>query len=73
MRERWKHLLEHAAPLALGFPGKPWLPALQLECAAISGSPPGRGGPGDHVNLSIQLLAFGKKESSQAQPGGSPA
>lgn len=68
-RACWKHLLEHAAPLALGFPGKPWLPALQLECAAISGSPPGRGGPGDRVNLSVQLLPFGKKGKSQAQPG----
>lgn len=67
-RAHWKHLLEHAAPLALGFPGKPWLPALQLECAAISGSPPGRGGPGDRVNLSVQLLSFGKKGKSQAQP-----
>lgn len=65
-RARWKHLLEHAAPLALGFPGKPWLPALQLECAAISGSPPGRGGPSDCVNLSIQLLSFGEKGKSQA-------
>lgn len=72
-RARWKHLLEHAAPLALGFPGKPWLPALQLECAAISGSPLGRGGLGDRVNLSIQLLSFGKKGKRQAQPGGSPA
>ena len=71
-RARWKRLLEHAAPWALGFPGKSWLPALWLECAAISGSPPGRGGPGDHVGPGVQLPSIGKK--GRAKPSlGSPA
>lgn len=71
-RARWKRLPEHAAPWALGFPGKSWLPALWLDCAAISGSPPGRGGPGDHVGPGVQLPSIGKK--GRAKPSlGSPA
>lgn len=71
-RARWKHLLEHAAPLALGFPGKSWLPALWLKRAAISGSPLGRGGPGDRVGPGNQFPSIGKK--GRAKPSlGSPA
>lgn len=63
---RWKCLLEHAAPLAPGFPGKCWLWALWLERAAISGSPPGRGGLCDHAGTAAQFSSIGEK--TEAQP-----
>lgn len=63
----WERPLEHTAPLAPGFPGKCWLQALWLERAAISGSPPGRGG-GRACQPRSSVPTYRGKGRSPAQP-----